>query len=72
MVGIHSSQQQIRQDQIKTEQSIHAYPTKIPTMANILCTEFVKRNMTKDEWDTYVGSDLDYESTCKNYKSGDK
>ncbi len=66
MVGLHSSQQQIRQDEIKTEQSIHAYPTKIPTMSSILCTEFIKRNMTKDEWDTYAGNDLEYESTCKN------
>ncbi len=65
MVGLHSSQQQIRQDEIKTEQSIHAYPTKIPTMSNILCTEFIKRNMSKDEWDTYAGNDLDYETTCK-------
>lgn len=68
MVGLHSSQQQIRKDEIKTEQSIHAYPTKIPTMANILCSGFINRNMNKEEWATYVGEDLDYESTCKNFK----
>ena len=68
MVGLHSSQQQIRRDEIKTEESIHAYPTKIPTMSNILCAEFLKRNMSKDEWNTYVGDDLEYESTCTNYK----
>jgi len=72
MVGLHSSQQQIRQDKIKTEQSIHAYPTKIPTMSNILCSEFLKRNMNKDEWNTYVGGDLDYESTCKNFDANNK
>jgi WD40 repeat protein len=72
MVGLHSSQQQIRQDKINTEQSIHAYPTRIPTMSNILCAEFIKRNMSKEEWDTYVGTDLEYESTCKNYSSNDK
>jgi len=76
MVGLHSTQQQIRKgqerDEIKTEESIHAYPTKIPTMSNILCTEFIKRNMSKDEWNTYVGDDLDYESTCKNYSPGNK
>ena len=66
MVGLHSSQQQIRQDEIKTEKSIHAYPTKIPTMSNILCSQYIKRNMSKDEWNTYVGDDLDEESTCKN------
>jgi WD40 repeat protein len=67
MVGLHSSQQQVRKDEIRTEQSIHAYPTKIPTMANILCTQFIKQNMTKEEWEIYVGEDLDYESTCKSY-----
>lgn len=72
MVGLHSSQQQIRQDKIDTEQSIHAYPTRIPTMSNILCADVIKRNLTKDEWNTYVGSDLDYESTCKNYSANDK
>jgi hypothetical protein len=76
MVGLHSSQQQIRKgqekDEIKTEESIHAYPTKIPTMSNILCSEFIDRNMTKDEWNTYVGDDLDYESTCKGYKPNNK
>jgi WD40 repeat protein/energy-coupling factor transporter ATP-binding protein EcfA2 len=68
MVGLHSSQQQIRKDEIKTEQSIHAYPTKIPTMSNILCSGFINRNMNKEEWATYVGEDLEYESTCKNFK----
>ncbi|MCI0751281.1 MAG: High-affnity carbon uptake protein Hat/HatR [Flammeovirgaceae bacterium] len=72
MVGLHSSQQQIRQDEIKTEQSIHAYPTKIPTMSNILCLEFITRNMSKDEWNTYAGDDLDYELTCKGYPANDK
>ena len=72
MVGLQSTQQQIRKgqerDEIKTEESIHAYPTKIPTMSNILCSEFIDRNMTTDEWNTYVGEDLTYESTCKGFK----
>jgi WD40 repeat protein/energy-coupling factor transporter ATP-binding protein EcfA2 len=73
MVGIHSSQQQVRTSaekgtQIKTEKSIHAYPTKIPTMANILCTQYITRNMSEEEWNTYAGEDLKYESTCKNIK----
>jgi WD40 repeat protein len=67
MVGLHSSQQQIRKDEIKTEQSIHAYPTKIPNMSNILCDRFIKRNLTKDEWDMQVGNDLPREATCKAF-----
>ncbi|MDH4059049.1 MAG: WD40 repeat domain-containing protein, partial [Cyclobacteriaceae bacterium] len=72
MVGLHSSIQTVRQGEIQTEASIRAYPTKIPTMANILCSEFIRRNMTKDEWNTYAGDDLDYESTCKSYPVNNK
>ncbi len=68
MVGLHSSSQTVRQGEILDEASIRAYPTKIPTMANILCSEFISRHMTQDEWNTYVGSDLDFEKTCKNLK----
>lgn len=66
MVGLHSTIQTVRQGEIQTEASIRAYPTKIPTMANILCSEFINRNMTQDEWNTYVGDDLIFETTCKN------
>ncbi len=48
------------------EETIHAWPTKIETMSNILCSE-ISRNMTKEEWDLYVGDDLTYETTCPNY-----
>ncbi len=48
------------------EETIHAWPTKIETMSHILCGE-ISRNMTKEEWDLYVGDDLMYESTCQNY-----
>lgn len=70
MVGLQSSSQRVRLGAIETEESIRAYPTKISTMSNILCGEFIERNMTPDEWATYVGKDLDYESTCKNFKPG--
>jgi WD40 repeat protein/energy-coupling factor transporter ATP-binding protein EcfA2 len=68
MVGLQSRSQSVRQGEILNEESIRAYPTKIPTMANILCAEFISRNMTQDEWNTYVGADLDFETTCKNIK----
>ncbi|MDL5050936.1 hypothetical protein QQ054_33595 [Oscillatoria amoena NRMC-F 0135] len=69
MVGLQSSQQVVRLGDIKTEESIRAYPTKIPTMSNILCSQFISRNMTREEWNTYVGDDLDFEKTCKDLKS---
>ncbi|MFN3841507.1 MAG: WD40 repeat domain-containing protein, partial [Cyclobacteriaceae bacterium] len=66
MVGLHSAQQTIRQDQLKNEESIRAYPTKIVTMSNILCDWAIKENMSDDDWNTYVGADLPKELTCKN------
>ena len=48
------------------EETIHAWPTKVETMSNILCSE-ISRNMTKEEWDLFVGDDLTYEKTCPNY-----
>jgi WD40 repeat protein len=45
------------------DQTIHAWPTKIQTMSGILCS-FLPRNLSKDEWETYVGLDLPYVLTC--------
>ena len=70
MVGLQSSNQSVRAGTILNEESIRAYPTKISTMANILCNEFITRNMTTDEWDIYVGADLDFEKTCPNISEG--
>ncbi|MBL7853834.1 MAG: High-affnity carbon uptake protein Hat/HatR [Cyclobacteriaceae bacterium] len=72
MIGLHSTRQTVRQGQITTEESIRAYPTRIQTMANILCSDFIKRNLTEEEWDIYVGSDLDYEKTCNSYPGAKK
>lgn len=68
MVGLQSKRQVIKQGEIANEESIWAYPTKIPTMANILCSEFIKRNMTEEEWTTYVGKEIQRETTCANIK----
>ncbi len=55
----------------QVDQTIHAWPTKINTMAGILCGS-VKRNLTKDEWETYVAEDLKYEATCPNLPANNK
>ncbi|MBL7834323.1 MAG: High-affnity carbon uptake protein Hat/HatR [Cyclobacteriaceae bacterium] len=76
MVGLQSARQVIKrsatEDRIFTanEESIWAYPTKINTMANILCAEFIKRNMTDEEWITHVGKldEMPKEKTCSNIK----
>ncbi len=64
LVGIHSNTG-------KPKETIHAYPTKISTMSTLLCG-YVKRNMTKDEWDTYVNENLPYEKTCENLPANNK
>jgi len=66
MVGLQSTRQVIKGGGIQNEESIWAYPTKIATMSDILCTEFIKRNMSKEEWGIYVGEDLKFENTCSN------
>jgi energy-coupling factor transporter ATP-binding protein EcfA2 len=67
MAGIHSVQETTVG---KVDYTIHSFPTKINTMANLLCG-FVKRNMNNEEWETYAG-DLKYERTCENYPANNK
>ncbi len=47
------------------EDLLIARPTRSEFMAGDICTQ-LNRNFTTDEWKVYVGSDIDYESTCKN------
>lgn len=64
MIGVHNTD-------AKSKETIHVWPTKITTMANSLCG-YVGRNLTADEWNTYVGEDLNYERTCENYPANNK
>ncbi len=68
MAGIHSVQETVVG---KVDQTIHAYPTKIKTISGLLCG-YTKRNMSREEWDSYVGEDLSYEKTCPNLPENDK
>jgi hypothetical protein len=73
MIGLHSTRQVVREDEeelkkfIETEESIRAYPTKMITMAGILCGAYITRNLSVEEWVNYVGEDLDMEKTCDKY-----
>jgi WD40 repeat protein len=42
---------------------IYYWPTRSEYMTDQMC-KFITRNMTKIEWDTYVGSDIEYHKTC--------
>jgi hypothetical protein len=42
---------------------IRIWPTNPELLANQVCP-ILKRNMTKEEWETYVGNDIPYEDTC--------
>jgi WD40 repeat protein len=44
---------------------IRVWPTDPKMLAEQICPK-LKRNMTKEEWDIYVGNGIGYESTCKN------
>lgn len=76
MVGLQSSRQVIKRSAtadeigIANEESIWAYPTKITTMSNILCSTYIKRNMTDEEWIAHVGKldEMPKETTCSNIK----
>jgi hypothetical protein len=67
VAGINS----IRINVVGVDQTIHAYPTKINTMASILCGT-VKRNINNEEWELFVGKDLKYEKTCSNLPENNK
>jgi WD40 repeat protein/energy-coupling factor transporter ATP-binding protein EcfA2 len=62
MVGINT----VRQTAKGVDQTIHAYPTDLEVMKDILCGK-VTRNMTREEWEIFVAEDLPYEKTCENY-----
>ncbi|MBN8650681.1 MAG: High-affnity carbon uptake protein Hat/HatR [Cytophagales bacterium] len=64
LAGINSVRETVK----GIDQTIHAYPTDFNGMSSLLC-ERVKRNLSKDEWEIYVGNLEDYpwQKTCENY-----
>ena len=44
---------------------IFVWPTSVDDMAENMCAK-ITRNMTTQEWETYVGYDIDYQKTCPN------
>lgn len=67
LASVHSSTETVK----GVEHTIRAWPTKIPTMSNILCG-FVKRNIDNEEWETFAGNDLPYEQTCGDLPANNK
>jgi hypothetical protein len=47
------------------EGEIRVYPTDTRMLANKVCPRLT-RNMTKEEWRIYVGSDIKYQTTCRS------
>jgi hypothetical protein len=39
-------------------------PTKTETMVTDICNS-IDRNFSEEEWNTYIGTDIPYEQTCK-------
>jgi WD40 repeat protein len=72
MAGINSVKEEIATSgDLKSNYTIHAWPTNIRSMSDKLCG-YVKRNMTKEEWDLYVSDDLPYAKTCENLPENNK
>jgi WD40 repeat protein len=46
---------------------IKAWPTQIEAMGNTLCGK-LSRNLSKEEWDIFVGEDIEKVITCTNVK----
>jgi WD40 repeat protein/energy-coupling factor transporter ATP-binding protein EcfA2 len=67
LASVHSSTETIK----GIEHTIRAWPTRIPTMANLLCG-YLKRNIDSEEWDIFAGNDLPYEKTCPDLPANDK
>ncbi len=44
---------------------VRVWPTDTKVLAEQVCPK-LNRNMTKEEWRIYVGSDIGYESTCRS------
>jgi WD40 repeat protein len=43
---------------------LQLWPTKPALMAQDLC-KYLDRNMTEEEWNRYVGEDVEYVNTCE-------
>ena len=54
-----------------TPEKIKVWPTHRDDMADRICG-YVSRNLTIDEWETYVAKDITYESTCDNHPANNK
>lgn len=46
-----------------SESEVRVWPTDLNMLARQICPS-LKRNMTIDEWNKYVGDDVNYENTC--------
>jgi WD40 repeat protein len=51
-------------------QRIFLWETRIKTLADRVCQK-VKRSLTREEWETYVGKDIPYQSTCEELTAGE-
>jgi hypothetical protein len=46
-----------------SESEIRVWPTDHSILAEKVCPQMA-RNLTRDEWEKYVGNDIGYEYTC--------
>jgi WD40 repeat protein/energy-coupling factor transporter ATP-binding protein EcfA2 len=68
MAGIHSINTNIKPGDV--DYTIHAWPTKISSMAGKLCS-YITKNLSSEDWDTFVG-DGNPQKTCPNLPANNK
>jgi len=51
------------------DNKIKVWPTRIELMKDIVCGK-VSRNMSKKEWEQFVGDDIEYKKTCTDKAKG--
>ncbi len=47
------------------ERTLHLQQSSTAALADVVCTR-VRRNLTRDEWQRFIGPELKYERTCSN------
>lgn len=70
MAGVHSERQEIVGGDLRTFESIRAWPTNIDRMKSVLCDKYIQQNLSKEDWAIFVAPDLPYEKTCPNLPDG--
>ena len=52
------------------DRTARVWPVRTKDLANRVC-DLVSRNLSQNEWNEFIGQDIDYELTCDNLPAGE-